>query len=50
MVAAQITQERGIYWWNMAVVIILMILPVIAMAFALQKFIIKGVLMGAVKG
>ncbi len=25
MVAAQITQERGIYWWNMAVVIILMI-------------------------
>ncbi len=25
-------------------------LPVIAMAFALQKFIIKGVLMGAVKG
>lgn len=50
MVAAQITQERGIYWWNMAVVIIVMIIPVIAMAFVLQRFIAKGVLLGAVKG
>ena len=50
MVAAQITQERGIYWWNMAVVIIVMIIPVVAMAFVLQRFISKGVLLGAVKG
>jgi len=50
MVAAQITQERGIYWWNMAVVIIVMIIPVVAMAFVLQRFIAKGVLLGAVKG
>ena len=50
MVAAQITQERGIYWWNMAVVIIIMIIPVVAMAFVLQRFIAKGVLLGAVKG
>ena len=50
MVAAQITQERGIYWWNMSVVIIIMIIPVVAMAFFLQRFITKGVLLGAVKG
>jgi len=42
--------ERGIQWWNMSVVIILMIIPVIIMAFLLQRFISKGVLLGAVKG
>ena len=50
MVSAQITQDRGILWWNMCVVIIIMIIPVITMAFFLQKFITKGVLLGAVKG
>ena len=50
MVSAQITMERGIQWWNMSVVIILMIIPVIIMAFLLQRFISKGVLLGAVKG
>ena len=50
MVSAQISQERGIQWWNMSVVIILMIIPVIIMAFLLQRFISKGVLLGAVKG
>ncbi len=50
MVAAQITQERGIQWWNMSVVIIIMIIPVVAMAFVLQRFIAKGILLGAVKG
>ena len=50
MVSAQICQERGIQWWNMSVVIILMIIPVIIMAFLLQRFISKGVLLGAVKG
>jgi len=32
------------------VVIVVMILPVIAMAVILQRFIAKGVLLGAVKG
>lgn len=50
MVAAQITQERGIQWWNMSVVIIFMIIPVVAMAFLLQRFISRGILLGAVKG
>ncbi len=50
MVAAQISQERGIYWWNISVVIIVMIVPVVFMAFLLQRFIAKGVLLGAVKG
>ena len=50
MVSAQITMERGIQWWNMSVVIILMIIPVIIMAFLLQRFISKRVLLGAVKG
>jgi multiple sugar transport system permease protein len=34
----------------MCVVIILMIVPVIHMALLLQRFISKGVLLGAVKG
>ena len=50
MVAAQISQERGIFWWNMSVVIIVMIIPVVIMALLLQRFIAKGVLLGAVKG
>ncbi|MGI9333820.1 MAG: carbohydrate ABC transporter permease [Gammaproteobacteria bacterium] len=50
MVAAQISQERGIFWWNMSVVIIVMIIPVVVMAILLQRFIARGVLLGAVKG
>ena len=50
MVAAQISQERGIFWWNMSVVIIVMIIPVVVMALLLQRFIARGVLLGAVKG
>jgi len=50
MVSAQISQERGIQWWNMSVVIILMIIPVVILAFLLQRFIAKGILLGAVKG
>jgi len=42
--------ERGILWWSMCVVIVIMILPVVFMAILLQRFISKGVLLGAVKG
>jgi multiple sugar transport system permease protein len=50
LVAAMNAGERGILWWSMSVVIIVMIIPVITMAIFLQRFISKGVLLGAVKG
>jgi multiple sugar transport system permease protein len=50
MVAAKNTGERGILWWEMCAIIMIMILPVIVMAIVLQRYIVKGVLLGAVKG
>jgi multiple sugar transport system permease protein len=50
LVAAMNAGEKGILWWTMSVVIIIMIVPVIFMALVLQRFIAKGVLLGAVKG
>ena len=50
LVAAMNAGERGILWWSMCVVIIVMIIPVVFMAILLQRFISKGVLLGAVKG
>lgn len=50
LVAAMNAGERGILWWNMSVVIIVMIIPVVLMAIVLQRFIAKGLLLGAVKG
>jgi len=37
-------------WWYMSVLILIMIGPVIAMAIALERFIARGLLVGAVKG
>jgi multiple sugar transport system permease protein len=50
LVAAMNAGDRGILWWTMCVVIVVMIVPVIVMAIVLQRFIAKGVLTGAVKG
>jgi multiple sugar transport system permease protein len=50
LVAAMNAGDRGILWWTMCVVIVVMIVPVIVMALVLQRFIAKGVLLGAVKG
>jgi len=50
LVAAMNAGEKGVLWWTMCVVIIIMIIPVILMALVLQRFIAKGVLTGAVKG
>lgn len=50
MVAAKNAGEKGILWWEMCAVIVIMIIPVILMAVLLQRFIAKGVLLGAVKG
>ena len=49
LVAAQ-NATRGPQWWYMSVLIVLMILPVIMIALALQRFITRGLLLGAVKG
>jgi len=50
LVAAMNAGERGILWWTMSVAIIIMIVPVVALAVILQKYISKGLLVGAVKG
>ena len=50
LVAAMNGGEKGILWWSMCVVILIMIIPVIFLALLLQRFISKGVLLGAVKG
>ena len=50
LVAAMNAGERGILWWTMSVAIIIMIIPVVALAVILQKYISKGLLVGAVKG
>jgi multiple sugar transport system permease protein len=41
---------RGPQWWYMSVLILIMIIPVIAMAIALERYIARGLLVGAVKG
>ncbi len=50
LVAAMNGGEKGVLWWKMCVVIIIMIIPVVLMALVLQRFISKGILLGAVKG
>ncbi|MFO0994155.1 MAG: carbohydrate ABC transporter permease [Hyphomicrobiales bacterium] len=50
MIAAKNAGEKGILWWEMCAIIVVMIIPVIIMAIILQRFIAKGVLLGAVKG
>lgn len=49
LVAAQ-NATRGPQWWYMSVLILLMIGPVIAMAIVLERFIARGLLLGAVRG
>ncbi|MFK7764246.1 MAG: carbohydrate ABC transporter permease [Roseobacter sp.] len=50
LVAAMNAGERGVLWWTMSVTIIVMIIPVVFLAIVLQKYITKGLLVGAVKG
>jgi multiple sugar transport system permease protein len=49
LVAAQ-NATRGPQWWAMSVLILIMILPVTLMAIALERYISRGLLVGAVKG
>ena len=48
-VAAQ-NATRGPQWWYMSVLILIMIIPVILVAILLERYISKGILVGAVKG
>jgi multiple sugar transport system permease protein len=48
-VAAQ-NATRGPQWWYMSVLILIMIIPVIGMAIVLERYIARGLLVGAVKG
>jgi multiple sugar transport system permease protein len=48
-VAAQ-NATRGPQWWYMSVLIIIMIVPVSALAILLARYITRGLLIGAVKG
>jgi multiple sugar transport system permease protein len=50
MVAAKNAGEKGILWWEMCAIIVIMIIPVILAAIILQRYIAKGILLGAVKG
>ena len=49
LVVAQ-NATRGPQWWNMSVLILIMSVPVILMAGILERFIARGLLVGAVKG
>jgi len=49
VIAAQ-NATRGPQWWNMSVLILIMIIPVIVIAIILERYITRGLLIGAVKG
>ena len=49
LVAAQ-NATRGPQWWNISVLVMLMVAPLLIMAIVLERFIAKGLLVGAVKG
>jgi multiple sugar transport system permease protein len=48
-VAAQ-NATRGPQWWAMSVLILIMITPVVIMAILLERYITRGILVGALKG
>ena len=48
LIAAQ-NATRGPQWWYMSVLIVIMIVPVIAMAVALDRYMTRGLLVGAIK-
>jgi multiple sugar transport system permease protein len=49
IIAAQ-NATRGPQWWYMSVLTLIMIVPVIVIAIALERYIARGLLIGAVKG
>jgi len=49
LVSAQ-NATRGPQWWNISVLVMLMVGPLLIMAVVLERYIAKGLLVGAVKG
>jgi len=49
LVAAQ-DATRGPQWWALSVLILIMIIPVVVMAILLERYISRGLLVGALKG
>ncbi len=49
LVSAQ-NATRGPQWWNISALVVMMIGPIIVMAILLERFIARGLLIGAVKG
>ncbi len=49
LVVAQ-NATRGPQWWNISVLVLVMIAPVVILAIILERFIARGILIGAVKG
>ena len=49
LVAAQ-NATRGPQWWAMSVLVLIMIVPVTLMAIVLERYISRGLLVGALKG
>lgn len=50
LMVSAMSGTRGTEWWYMSVVILIMILPVIVLAILLERYIQRGLLVGAVKG
>ncbi len=48
LVTAQ-NATRGPQWWNISILVLLMIAPLIVAAIVLERFIARGLLVGAVK-
>jgi multiple sugar transport system permease protein len=49
LVVAQ-NATRGPQWWNISLLVLLMVAPIVVMAIVLERFIARGILLGAVKG
>ncbi len=49
LIAAQ-NATRGPQWWYMSVLIVIMVIPLIGAAIALERYLTRGFLIGAVKG
>lgn len=48
-VAGQLT-VKGTQWWSMSVIILIMLFPIFIIALFLQKFVLRGLLSGSIKG
>jgi len=49
LVAAQ-NATRGPQWWNISLLVLLMVAPIVVMAIVLERYIARGLLVGALKG